>query len=893
VKCRVLVTALVTLATATAWGAPATAPAGNPAALSNLGPIRQDDQRQWTVLMYMCADNNLEWALLQDVNTLEEAIPAKGVEIIVLVDRCKGFTDMDGDWTGARVYRIRPDKTKDTIKSELLADCGELNMGDPNVLKAFLTAGMKTFPAKRLAVFLNDHGAGWRDNCNDYDAPGMKDGDDELTLPETRAGLAGALAAVGRKRVDLLAFDMCLMGQLEVALACKDLCDVMVACQALGPNHGFPNEDYLAEFGTGKLSTQDLAKRRVKAFGDYYEKDGNPTATLSAIDCSKVDAVVAALNPLADKLAAAADKQWPLLCRSMFFAQTYMGRTDYRNGAFAISSFDLVDVIDRMRVNCGKQFPAEAEYQRLVKAVKGCVLAKYAGDQKRLSHGLSIHSPVRPVNLTPRYAKEAITANWAWLRFLNKVHGLQKAHAQKPTITNMKAVDAAGKATKVIRPLMGNVCTFDLEGKNILWLNVDFSKRLTDGAFGVLFKTFHVAPGMAQRAEDTASEDIDLLVPVYPDGKTSLGQELGGIMFQVYADGKIIPATVEMVDPGDVSHAIVRGRLSDKGFGTDVPVDIQFDVNTWTVDAVIAHMPKPGGGWTDSQIDVGPKATVKLFMETEKPGEPIKPLVTGTVTWGKKGPELVMTLAEPGQHYLFVRAESIAGLSSYGMLPYTIQPNQRLEAYLKGDEKLTPKKLLGKWRFQALVQNPQTRKPVFKNQNIHIQIKPDPDNAGAMLYEATIEGNAVQGIAKLDSRGVPLLSFYIKNQKGKWLRLKAYIALYEKLGGQPVVVLKDISVSEGDSDIQRMIRPGFTPFDKKKLIGTWQAADGSVKIEIGPAKYVYYEDGKLTDRGVWSLAGGKLIAKSNSGGTSTYPFTLKGDTLTIVEAGEKLVLTKQ
>jgi hypothetical protein len=310
-------------------------------ALGNLGKPRPDPDREWTVLMYMAGDNDLEADVLLDMNRIEANLPARGVEIIVLLDRAKGYSKRDADWTEARVYRIRRGYKKKVLESELLARCGELNLGDPKVLQTFTAAGLKAFPAKRRALFLANHGGGWIGMCNDDDAPGGKKGKDKLELLEVRNALSAALTDAGLKRLDLLCFDMCLAGQLEIAHACKDLAEVQIFSEGL--SYGLQYDAFTQRFGDKSLSTRQLAVQIIRDNGKLGDKRWSyRTNVFAAVDSEKIDGLITALDAVAAKLTAAAEQHWATLCRAHFFSETYVDRLEYRKGTRAYHAFDLM-----------------------------------------------------------------------------------------------------------------------------------------------------------------------------------------------------------------------------------------------------------------------------------------------------------------------------------------------------------------------------------------------------------------------------------------------------------------------------------------------------------------------------------------------------------------------
>jgi hypothetical protein len=872
-------------------------------AVDDLGKPRPSADRTWTIVMYFCADNNLEAELLTDLNEFEKALPDKGVEAIVLVDRAKGFTAEDGDWTGGRVYRLRPDKDLQKLNSELLADCGEVNMGDAATLSKFVGAALKAFPAKHYAMLMSDHGAGWPDNCNDSGAPGAKDDYDELTLPETVSGLAKGLKAAGVAKFDLLTFDMCLMGQVEVAVACREVAGVMLALESLGPGRGLPLEEVLGEFAT-QSDVRKLAASIVERFGEGCKRHGDERRQLSAVDLGKVLAVRDALNAVAAKLVASAPDQWATYSRSLFFSETYNGRVEYRRGPHAKACFDMIDILRRCQAN-SKAFPAEGELETLKAAVKQCLIASYRGAARKLSSGLSLYAPVRAENMRPTYAAQAGTKDWAWREFLEKLHALQKAHGKRPKVTKGEVFGPDGKPAKAIVPLTGGYCTFDLEGTNVLWLTLDFCARTKDGSYAVLFKTFHVAPGLGRRKEETAPALIDLLVPVYPDGKTQLGQELGGIQFALWVDGKVVPATVEVIDPERPDVATVYAELVDgAGEGKNAPIEIQFNTDNWKVRSIIGHFPRPGGGYSTSNITLKPAAKIVPLLETETADGKVRNIGMPELRWGQ-GPELIMRLAPAGEHILSIKAEAISGLSSYATIPYRVEPNKRLDDYMKGTDKLTAARLHGQWVLQDLGADPKTKALAFSAAGVTIDLKANPKDAETMLYSAVIEGEKIEGVARFDTRGVPMLSFFVRNDDGRLVRVKAYVALAEKSNGCPVVILKNLGIEEDAADIQRMVRPGDVDkvenaFGKGSgdddkgdvLVGTWKNADGVV-LKCDKTRYVMYVDGELDDRGSYQIVGTKIRIVTMDGEKETVRFTLVGKTLTIVDSdGVKTVLQR-
>ena len=177
----------------------------------------------------MNADNNLEQAGLTDINEMEQAASSDQVNIIAQIDRA-------GDT--ARRLLIRPDNDADTISSELVAELGEVNMGDPLALADFIAWGAANYPANRYALIMWDHGAGWNGIAFDSDTADFGE-PDFLSLGDLTGALTQALPQTDVDKLDLIGFDACLMGQFDVFQTLAPFADFAVGSEELTPGQGW------------------------------------------------------------------------------------------------------------------------------------------------------------------------------------------------------------------------------------------------------------------------------------------------------------------------------------------------------------------------------------------------------------------------------------------------------------------------------------------------------------------------------------------------------------------------------------------------------------------------------------------------------------------------------
>ncbi len=241
---------------------------------------------KWVFMVYMAADNNLEPAGIEDLNEMELVGSTNDVAIVVLFDRHPGYDTSNGNWTGTRIYLVKHDEDTETINSELLADLGERDTGDPQTLIDFVKFVVERFPAEHYALVIWDHGNGWK--FREFGVRGVAwdetDGMDYLTLQELR--YAFSVLASENITFDIVGFDACLMQMAEVVFELADFTKFVVASEEYEPFDGWEYNYFLQDLvANPSMSAADLAKDIVEAYKTYYlDQYGLSWATLSAVN---------------------------------------------------------------------------------------------------------------------------------------------------------------------------------------------------------------------------------------------------------------------------------------------------------------------------------------------------------------------------------------------------------------------------------------------------------------------------------------------------------------------------------------------------------------------------------------------------------------------------------
>jgi len=264
---------------------------------------------EWTVMIYLDADNNLESAGIDDINEMEMVGSSSDVNIVVQVDRIpysvlaannEGYADdiSNGNWINTRRYYITQDFDPFQISSQLKSDLGELNMGDPQTLIDFTNWAVTNYPAKKYLLVIWNHGGGFRSPAFTTKDIAWDDtsGGDKITMPELEYALSAISAQIGEK-IDIVGMDACFMAMTEVAYQIKDYADILVASEESEPFNGWPYDTILGELaGNPLISSEQFAADIVDKYIFSYAYNN---VTQSAIDLSYMDTLAGQLSNLA------------------------------------------------------------------------------------------------------------------------------------------------------------------------------------------------------------------------------------------------------------------------------------------------------------------------------------------------------------------------------------------------------------------------------------------------------------------------------------------------------------------------------------------------------------------------------------------------------------------
>ena len=362
---------------------------------------------KWTILIYLDADNDLESMGIANFNQMESIGSTTDVHIIVQMDRKDGADPNNEHWTDTRRYLITHDTDSNVMHSIRLDDppLGELDMGNPNTLRNFVTWGEREFPSDHYCLIIWDHGSGWQIRTLSV-APEHKyiatddTSADSMNITDIPSALAGA-------NLDVIAFDACYMQELEVAYELRNSAHYLVASTAAEPSQGYNYARWLNRIN-GSTSPEDLCRTIVEAYAAEYP---NPhrDITQSAIDLTLIQQVADSASAFATLLRAKASTY------SIDLADARDSALNYSADATPRYNVDLLDYANRCSSALGAQ--ATATYSALNSAMNSAVIASIHNLDMPNAHGLAIYVPP-PSRYDFRYSELQLASDTEWDEWL-------------------------------------------------------------------------------------------------------------------------------------------------------------------------------------------------------------------------------------------------------------------------------------------------------------------------------------------------------------------------------------------------------------------------------------------------------------------------------------------
>ncbi len=414
-------------------------------------------KKNWTVMVYLAGDNNLDGAGVVDLNEMKRVGSTARFNVLAQFDRA-------GSKTQTTRYYLRKGTS---LAKDAMQKLGETNMGDPKVLEDFVAWGVTKYPAEHYLLVLWNHGAGW-DDANLFEgdvfsgaAPPVSrkkqpvptrgpvtTGARALSFTPMRAGLARTRRAlfrttVGaavrdraiafddqaqdfldnielkrvmarikrklRRKVDILGMDACLMSMVEVAYQMRDTAEYSVGSEETEPGDGWPYDRILRALAAKPgMAPEELSKTIVTEYLASYGPGEN--VTQSAMRLAKLKELASAVDGLGKALKNA-------LANSASRGALMTVRAQVQEYSRPYDDYcDLLDLCALLEKHVSDE-AVRTTCAGVKQAAQSAILvAGYKGAAVDNSKGISIYFPKR--KLSPLYKTLDFTKASAWDEFL-------------------------------------------------------------------------------------------------------------------------------------------------------------------------------------------------------------------------------------------------------------------------------------------------------------------------------------------------------------------------------------------------------------------------------------------------------------------------------------------
>ena len=274
---------------------------------------------EWLLLYYMNGKNSLAQYELNDFMELSAVESTDQVIVAAEVGRPDSRDNpsyYDG-WSGVKRYRV----TKGTLPDidHALQHIGNArdpaaDMGAPETLETFVRWASSTYPSKKKMLIICNHGQGWRHMSAPLklrlaiESPLLSAISKRLLVAQEKPRVVGGFRSVSYDddhgsylynsqiqtvlercsadghRMDIVAFDACLMSMIETAYALRKCADFMVASQELEPGPGWDHTRLLRSLvANPTMSPEELSKLVVSAYGASYSTGSRTTMAASKV----------------------------------------------------------------------------------------------------------------------------------------------------------------------------------------------------------------------------------------------------------------------------------------------------------------------------------------------------------------------------------------------------------------------------------------------------------------------------------------------------------------------------------------------------------------------------------------------------------------------------------
>lgn len=385
-------------------------PTAKPTNLAPQAPVK----KHVTFLVYIAGDNNLNPFIDVDMKEMMAVGSNQYLNILAFIN-----TKLPGQAKSTAQYYVLPGKM--VQQGNLQA----MDSGSANTVMKALEWAIPQYPSDIFVLILWNHGSGafnrlactpWRAACYD-DSTGSY-----LTDAAMQQALAYGQKLRGGQKIDIVAFDACLMADVEVAYALSPYANYLVASQETIPGDGYGYQQMLTRPAQGNMMVRQLANYMVASYETAYHGVVN-NYTLSAIDLSKMTAVTYNVKTLGQLLINAMNSpQGPQVVQAISTSRNENNCTHFE----APGHLDIIHFYSNLVVELSKIYSTNpALFKPILKILNDgikifnmAVASRVHGDVYPLAHGLSIYFPGDAID--DSYPTTKWGQHTDWVSFINQ-----------------------------------------------------------------------------------------------------------------------------------------------------------------------------------------------------------------------------------------------------------------------------------------------------------------------------------------------------------------------------------------------------------------------------------------------------------------------------------------
>lgn len=239
------------------------------------------------VLVYMVADNNLDYFAIEDINEMEAGMMSTPDEdLIIYIDR-----GMNGIPAHPYLLKIIPDTTQQIV-SEIIMTYPEQISTTKSVLDKVLDDAFSLYEHTSKGLVLWSHGNAWLPEDVSILSNRDKILDDttksyalDETEGEYRMDIIELAASLNGYKFDFLVFDACFMGAVEVLYELKNTAEYIISSPTEILSSGFPYKEVVPMMFDDFFEPTRIAQTY---FQSYQEKTGLlQSASISVVKMSE------------------------------------------------------------------------------------------------------------------------------------------------------------------------------------------------------------------------------------------------------------------------------------------------------------------------------------------------------------------------------------------------------------------------------------------------------------------------------------------------------------------------------------------------------------------------------------------------------------------------------